>query len=149
DAEGWQRFLREARIMASIKHENLVTVYQAGEDGPAVYLAMELLQGETLEQRLERAGPLPVAEILRLSRGIVNGLGAVHRHGLIHRDLKPGNIWLESPSGQVKILDFGLARFVNDNTNLTAPGTIMGTPAFMSPEQAAGVVVDARSDLFS
>jgi serine/threonine protein kinase len=148
-ADGWQRFFREARIMASIKHENLVTVYQAGQEGSAVYLAMELLQGEALEQRLERTGAVPWPEVLHLSRGIAKGLAAIHQHGLIHRDIKPGNIWIEAPSGQVKILDFGLARFLHDDVNITAPGTVMGTPAFMAPEQAVGGAADARSDLFS
>jgi serine/threonine protein kinase len=149
DADGWQRFLREARIMAAIKHEHLVTVYQAGQEGTVVYLAMELLEGESLGKRLERTGTADVPEILRLARDICSGLAVVHGQGLIHRDIKPDNIWLEAPNARVKILDFGLARFVNDDVRLTQAGTIMGTPSFMAPEQARGQAVDARSDLFS
>jgi serine/threonine protein kinase len=149
DADGWQRFLREARIMAAIKHEHLVTVYQAGQEGNVVYLAMELLEGESLGTRLERTATADVPEILRLARDICSGLAVVHGQGLIHRDIKPDNIWLEAPNARVKILDFGLARFVNDDVRLTQAGTIMGTPSFMAPEQARGQAVDARSDLFS
>jgi serine/threonine protein kinase len=149
DDFGWQRFLREARIMAAIKHENLVTVYQAGQEGDTVWLAMELLEGESLSQRLERSGPIEIPEALRLAKELTNGLAGVHGHGLLHRDLKPANIWLEAPGNRIKILDFGLARFMNDKSNLTLPGTVLGTPAFMSPEQARGEATDARSDLFS
>lgn len=164
DADAGKRFLREARIMASIKHEHLVTVYQAGQEGSVYYLAMELLHGESLAARLERSGPCTVSEILRLGREIAGGLAVVHRHGLVHRDLKPANIWLEAPpypsptpqgergrdeADRVKTLDFGLARFVKDDTNLTRAGMVMGTPTFMSPEQARGEAADGRSDLFS
>lgn len=149
DAERQQRFLREARIMASIKHEHLVTIYQAGQEGDVVYLAMELLEGESLDDWLLRQRDPEVGVIMRLAREITTGLAVVHRHGLIHRDIKPANIWLEAPKERVKILDFGLARFVKDDSNLTRSGTIMGTPAFMSPEQARGQHVDVRSDVFS
>jgi serine/threonine protein kinase len=149
DPEGQQRFLREARIMASIKDDNLVTVYQVGQEGPVVYLAMDVLEGESLDDRLERVCLIDVPTILRLAREIAQGLAVVHARGLIHRDIKPANIWLESPTERVKILDFGLARFVNDDTQLTQTGTVMGTPSFMSPEQARGEKVDPRSDLFS
>ena len=112
DGEGCQRFLREARIMASIKHEHLVTVYQVGQEGASVHLAMELLEGESLGARMDRQGKAAkLTEILRLGREIASGLAVVHQHGLIHRDIKPANIWLEAPGGRVKILDFGLARF--------------------------------------
>jgi eukaryotic-like serine/threonine-protein kinase len=149
DADGGPRFLREARMMAAIKHEHLIPIYQAGQEGSVFYLAMELLQGETLGAWLNRNGPASAAEVLRLGQQIADGLAIIHRRGLIHRDIKLDNIWLEAPAGTVKILDFGLARFVNDNTRFTQVGTVMGTPAFMSPEQARGDDVDARSDLFS
>lgn len=149
DADGLQRFLREARLLASIRHENLVTIYQAGQEGQAVYLAMELLAGESLGSRLDRTGPMDLAELLRLGRGIADGLQVVHGHGLVHRDIKPDNIWLEEPSARVKLLDFGLARPVTDKERLTRSGTVMGTPAYMAPEQARGLAVDARADLFS
>jgi hypothetical protein len=149
DSQYAERFLREARIMAAIKHEHLVTIYQAGREGSVVYLAMELLEGEPLGSRLEREGACPADEAFRLGSAIASALAVIHARGLIHRDLKPENIWLEGPRAHVKILDFGLARFVEDDTRLTQPGTIMGTPCFMSPEQARGQEVDARSDLFS
>ena len=149
DEFGWQRFLREARIMAAIKHANLVTVYQAGQEGDTVWLSMELLEGEALSERLGRSGPAEFPEAVRLAKDLANGLAAVHGHGLLHRDLKPANIWLEAPNDRVKILDFGLARFMNDQSNLTLPGIVLGTPAYMAPEQARGEPTDARSDLFS
>ena len=144
-----QRFLHEARLLASIKHDHLVTVYQVGEDGKIVYLAMELLQGETLECRIERSGPPRSPEIVRLAREMATGLGVIHKHGLIHRDIKPSNLWLEEPGRRVKLLDFGLARRVDDDARFTQSGNIVGTPAYMSPEQARGGNMDARSDLFS
>jgi serine/threonine protein kinase len=146
--DGWPRFLREARLLAQIKHENIVTVYQAGQEGDVAYIAMELLTGETLSAWQARMTTGRPAEAVRIGRGIATGLAAVHAHGLVHRDIKPANIWLESPSGTVKLLDFGLARGVDDN-EFTQNGTILGTPAFMSPEQARGEKLDARSDLFS
>lgn len=149
DADGWERFTREARVMASLRHRHLATVYQAGEENGAVYLAMELLEGETLESRLGRLGRLPVPEVLRLGQEIAGGLAVVHAPGLIHRDIKPDNIWLEANGDNVKILDFGLARCIKDKARLTHTGMVMGTPAYMSPEQAAGRPLDARSDLFS
>jgi hypothetical protein len=149
DGDGWQRFLREARTLAAIKHEHLVTIYRAGQEGDVCYFAMELLSGETLEARLARGPRLETPEILRLGREIASGLACLHENHLIHRDIKPANLWLEAPHGRVKILDLGIARQVNDANPLTLEGTVLGTPGFMSPEQARGDAVDARSDLFS
>jgi hypothetical protein len=146
---GWERFLREARVMASIKHESLVTVFQVGQEKDVVYLAMELLEGRSLEDWLAGAGRPDVATVLRLGRELAGGLSAIHRRGLIHRDIKPANLWVEEPGGRLKILDFGLARFVNDDAALTQTGTVLGTPCYMAPEQARGEPVDARGDLFS
>jgi serine/threonine protein kinase len=149
DPEGWQRFLREARLLASIKHDHLVTIFQAGQEGDAVFFAMELLEGESLQARLER-GPQPgIEEVSRIGREVAAGLAILHERGLLHRDLTLGNVWLEAPAGRVKILDLGLARSVKEDAPLTRVGTIMGTPGFMSPEQARGRPTDARSDLFS
>jgi WD40 repeat protein len=145
-----QRFCREARAAASITHENVVAVHQverAGDNG-LPYLVMQLINGETLEQRLEREKKLPTSEIVRIGMEAARGLAAAHAQGLIHRDIKPGNILLERPSGRVKLTDFGLAR-VADDVKLTRTGFVSGTPLYMSPEQAMGEQGDHRSDLFS
>ncbi|HEV3447860.1 MAG TPA: protein kinase, partial [Gemmataceae bacterium] len=144
-----QRFLREARAAAALKHDHVVTIHQVGEDRGVPYLAMEFLEGEPLDECLKREGKLPVAEVLRIGREMAEGLSAAHEHGLIHRDIKPANVWLEGKKGRVKILDFGLARAATDESHLTQSGAIMGTPAFMAPEQAQGKNVEPRSDLFS
>jgi serine/threonine protein kinase len=146
---GWQRFLREARALAAIRHPNLVGVYQAGQEGDTVYLAMELLRGETLDVRLMRDAPLEPAEVVRIAGGVADGLAALHGQGLIHRDIKPGNIWLEAPGDRVRILDLGLVRVVHEDTHLTETGAVVGTPAYMSPEQVRGLATDHRTDLFS
>jgi serine/threonine protein kinase len=144
-----ERFLREARVMASIKHDSLVTVFQVGREGDAVYLAMELLQGENLDDWLKRVPRPDLASIFQVARETAGGLAAIHKHGLIHRDLKPANLWREAPTGRVKILDFGLARSTREDCTITKTGEILGTPCYMSPEQARGEPLDARSDLFS
>src|SRR5437588_8699053 len=110
---------------------------------------MPLLAGESLEARLLREPVLPAAEVARLGREAAEGLAAAHAAGLVHRDIKPANLWLEAPSGRVKILDFGLARAAAGDARLTASGAFVGTPHFMAPEQAAGEPPDARADLFS
>jgi serine/threonine protein kinase len=147
--KGWERFLREARLMAAIKHEAIVPVYHAAQENGVIYLAMELLRGASLEDWRQSNERPDAQEVLRLGKEIARGLSAIHAHNLVHRDLKPSNLWLESPGNRVKILDFGLARFVQDDAGLTQTGNILGTPSFMSPEQARGEAVDHRSDLFS
>lgn len=144
-----ERFLREARAAAAIDHSHIVTVYQVGEHRGLPFLAMQLLRGETLDDRLRRERRLPVAECLRIGRQMAEALGVAHRRGLIHRDIKPANTWLEEDGGWVKLVDFGLAHALADESHLTQTGILLGTPAFMSPEQARGDAVDARSDLFS
>jgi WD40 repeat protein len=144
-----QRFLREAQAAAAIKHDHIVTIYQVGEDSGVPFLAMEFLEGEPLDARLEREGKLPPAEVVRIGREIALGLAAAHKRELIHRDIKPANVWLEAETGRVKILDFGLARGSGADGQLTQPGAIVGTPAYMAPEQANSQSVDARCDLFS
>jgi serine/threonine protein kinase len=149
DETARQRFLREGQSAASLEHENIVSVYQVGEADGTPFLAMQYLQGETLDDRLKREGQIPVVEVVRIAREITAGLAAAHDRGLVHRDIKPANIWLESGKGRVKILDFGLARAATDDTHLTRTGMVVGTPAYMSPEQARGARVDQKSDLYS
>lgn len=158
-----QRFVREARATAAISSPHIATIFRVGQDNDIPYLAMEYLQGEPLDRWLERARRLSPGQAVRLGRGIAAGLAAAHEAGLVHRDIKPANIWIETrtlpptPGNStpatsatvVKILDFGLARSAQDNLNLTQSGLVVGTPAYMAPEQADGAPVDARSDLFS
>jgi serine/threonine protein kinase len=144
-----QRFLREAQAMAAVKHDHVVTVYQVGEDRGVPFLAMEFLEGEPLDVRLQREQRLPLREILRIGRETALGLAAAQARGMIHRDIKPANLWLEGDNGRVKILDFGLARSVSDDSQLTQQGAIIGTPAYMAPEQVGNKYVDGRADLFS
>jgi WD40 repeat protein len=143
------RFLREAKAVAAVEHDHIVTIHHVGEDGGVPFIAMPLLQGESLEARLDREGRLPVADVLRIGREVALGLGAAHQKGLIHRDIKPANIWLEGESGRVKLLDFGLARPTGGSAHLTQRGFVVGTPHYMSPEQSRGLPLDARADLFS
>ena len=144
------RFCREARAAASISHENVVAVHQVehdeGKDLP--FLVMELITGESLEKKLERDGRLSLKEIVSIGMQTAAGLAAAHEKGLIHRDIKPGNILLEKSGQRVKLTDFGLARAAED-VRLTRTGLVAGTPLYMSPEQASGEELDARSDLFS
>ncbi len=150
DSGNRQRFLREARAAAAVEHERIATIYQVGEDRGVPFLAMQLLQGETLEARLRRQpGPHALAFVLRVGREIAEGLEAAHARGLIHRDVKPGNIWLQAGGDHVKILDFGLARVAQGDSGLTSSGLIVGTPGFLAPEQASEGAVDERTDLFS
>lgn len=150
DELGRQRFCREARAAASVTHENVVAVHQverAGEN-ELPFLVMQLIAGETLEQRLKREKKLPVKEIVRIGMQAARGLAAAHAQGLIHRDIKPANILLEPPHDRVKLTDFGLARIAED-VKLTRTGFVTGTPLYMAPEQAMGGEADPRSDLFS
>jgi serine/threonine protein kinase len=144
-----QRFLQEARSTAAIEHDHIVTIYQVGEDNGVPYLAMRLLVGESLEERLNRQAPLAPEEVIRIGREIAEGLAAAHERGLIHRDIKPANIWLEEGTDRVKIVDFGLARVVDDaEADEAERNLLIGTPLYMSPEQARGRELDPRSDLF-
>ena len=143
-----KRFLREARAAAAMRHENIVQVYSV-EEQPLPYLVMEYIQGQTLQQKLNNSGPLDVIEVLHIGRQIANGLVAAHAIGLIHRDIKPGNILIEQGfDPRVKITDFGLARAADD-ASLTRTGAVSGTPMYMAPEQATGQPLDHRADLFS
>ena len=154
------RFVREARAAAAVEHDNIVPVWQVGEaaDGTA-FIAMPFLQGEMLDDRLKRDRGCGLGVLLKVAREVADGLAAAHSKGLIHRDIKPGNIWIEGDRTSTeaaeqfrrcKILDFGLARSTGaDDAQITASGAILGTPAYMAPEQARGERVDHRADLFS
>lgn len=145
-----QRFCREARAAASISHENVVAVHQVehAAESDVPYLVMQLVAGETLEQRLLREKRLPLKEVVRIALQAAQGLAAAHAQGLTHRDVKPGNILLEPPGDRVKLTDFGLAR-IADDVKITSTGFVAGTPLYMAPEQALGEAADPRSDLFS
>ena len=143
-----QRFVREARAVAAIHHDNVVAIHSTDEAQGIPYLVMEFVPGESLAARLRRKEPLPVVDMIRMGREVAEGLAAAHAQGIVHRDIKPGNILIESRTGRVKLTDFGLARAVDDS-GLTRSGFIAGTPTYLSPEQAAGATVDHRADLFS
>jgi Protein kinase domain len=156
DREIVNRFFNEARAAAAIRHPSIVEIYDFGwhADGSA-YLVMEHLQGESLATRLER-GPMEAARVMVIVRQIAGALAAAHQHGIIHRDLKPDNLFLvpdpEVTGGErIKLLDFGIAKLVadNDQHHRTRPGTIMGTPTYMAPEQCLGAAIDHRADLYS
>lgn len=164
-----ERFIREARAAANVDHEAIVPIWHVGEDKGVLYIAMPLLRGENLADRLHRAGALPLEAVLQVGRDIAAGLSAIHRAGLVHRDIKPANIWLSArddgsglheanatafvlntSSFRARILDFGLARLDDDSDpRLTGTGDVLGTPAYMAPEQARNRDVDSRADLFS
>ncbi|HXH43406.1 MAG TPA: serine/threonine-protein kinase [Bradyrhizobium sp.] len=153
DADRRRRFVREAQSASTLNHPNIVTIYEIGEDDGATFIAMELVDGAPLDRTL-REGPLPMATALDYAVQIAGALEAAHIRGIVHRDIKPGNI-VVTAEGRVKVLDFGLAKLSEhpaDETITalrTVPGTILGTPAYMSPEQAEGRLVDSRSDIFS
>jgi serine/threonine-protein kinase len=142
------RFIREARAAAAVVHEHVVPIHAVDEFAGLPYLVMQFIRGRPLSERIRVTGPLRLEEILRIGAQSAAALAAAHAQGLIHRDVKPGNILLENSVERVKITDFGLARAA-DGSSLTRDGYIVGTPEYMSPEQANGQPVDARADLFS
>ena len=151
DETARKRFWREARAAASVNHPNVCQIYEIGEEGGELFIAMELLEGESLADRLRR-GSLSVSETLPVGLEMLAALSALHERGIVHRDLKPSNVFL-TPHG-VKLLDFGLARPGLEQTfgsasGLTRTGIVMGTPRYMAPEQVTGEAVDGRSDLFA
>ena len=148
DATARERFLREARAAAAISHSNVVTIFAVEEVKGLLLLVMEFVDGVSLQDRLRRQIPFTLPEIVRIGAQVAAGLAAAHACGLVHRDIKPANILLARPADQVKIADFGMAR-ATDDAGVTMPGSIMGTPAYMAPEQALGHAMDHRADLFS
>ncbi len=143
-----RRFTREAQAAAAVCHDHVVAVHGVHEVEGLPYLVMQYVAGETLQERLDRTGPLGVEEAVRIGMQAASGLAAAHAQGLIHRDIKPANLLLENGVARVKITDFGLARMVDD-ARLTQAGVVAGTPEYMAPEQARGEAVDHRADLFS
>ena len=151
DETARKRFWREARAAASVNHPNICQIYEIGDDAGVLFIAMELLEGEVLSDRLRR-GPLSAGQAMPIGLGMLAALSALHARGIVHRDLKPSNVFLTSHG--VKLVDFGLARpeleeSLNTMTGVTRAGVVVGTPRYMAPEQAVGEAVDARSDLFA
>jgi serine/threonine-protein kinase len=146
EPETRERFMREASVTAQLQHPHVVSVLDVGEDRGRPYMAMELLSGKPLREHLDQASPLTLVQKLDLMIDLCDGLQAAHDRGIVHRDIKPTNLFVSNDGG-LKILDFGLAR--QNASTLTANGQIVGTPDFMSPEQAEGRKADARSDVFS
>ena len=142
-----QRFLREAQVAARLRHPNIVTTHDIASSPASSFIVMELVEGRTLQSLLAERGRLPLDETAALLAQVAAALDHAHAGGVVHRDVKPANVMVE-PSGHVKVMDFGIAK-AEAGANLTATGLIMGTPNYMSPEQARGAKVDARSDLFS
>ena len=161
DPERLSRFQREAKMLAALNHPNIATIYGLEQSNGTSYLVMELVAGETLADRVKREGALPIEEALTICKQIAEALEAAHEKGIIHRDLKPANVKV-TPDGKVKVLDFGLAKaFAGDESGIdpsnsptlsmaaTMHGVILGTAAYMSPEQARGKVVDKRTDIWA
>jgi serine/threonine protein kinase len=161
DSERLSRFQREAKLLASLNHPNIATIHGLEDSNGTSYLVMELVPGETLADRIKRDGPVPVEESLAIARQIAEALEAAHERSIIHRDLKPANVKV-TPEGKVKVLDFGLAKaFAGDSASedignsptlsqaATMQGVILGTAAYMSPEQARGKTVDKRTDIWA
>lgn len=142
-----QRFLREAKSAAAVENDFIVPIYTADDVDGFPFLVMSLIEGQSLQQRIDEPSPLSIGQTVRIGTQIAKGLKAFHSRGLVHRDLKPSNILLQKPDDRVRITDFGLAKCTDDN-QLTKSGTVLGTPNYMSPEQALGLQVDFRSDIY-
>src|SRR4051794_659519 len=152
DSEYHVRFLREAKGAGVLSHPNIVTVFDVGDEGGHPYIAMELVEGPTLSDLVQGQNkkPLPVKTIVALGIQLVQALDYAHRKGIVHRDVKPGNIMMLNDTNTLKVADFGICRIDNsDVTQATQVGNVLGTPNYMSPEQVLGEKVDSRSDLFS
>ena len=143
-----QRFRREAQAAANLSHPNIVSVYDWGEEGGTYFIVMEYVEGPSLAQLIRDEGRIEPERAADITADVAAALGFAHRNGVVHRDVKPGNVII-SPNGQVKVADFGIARAVSTQENLTQAGTVMGTATYFSPEQARGEAVDPRSDVYS
>ena len=154
--EGVQRFFREIRIAAQLTHPHILPLIDSGESGGVLFFVMPYIEGDTLRERIKRAGVLPIQEGLRIFRQITDALAYAHARGVVHRDIKPENVLLSDRHALVS--DFGIAKAIGDMSNpetnmtldlATAAGTILGTPAYMAPEQAGGETIDHRADIYS
>jgi eukaryotic-like serine/threonine-protein kinase len=148
DEETTERFRREARAAAQLSHPNIVTVIDRGEDEGRQYIVFEYVEGETLKDLIERTGALPIRRALELAIEIGSGLAFAHRHGLVHRDVKPQNVLLNG-DGTAKVTDFGIARSLDVEHGVTQTGTVLGTSNYIAPEQASGQPVNAQTDVYS
>jgi serine/threonine-protein kinase len=147
DGAAVQRFRREAQALARLTHSNIVQVYDLVESAERLWMVMELVEGESLASILEREGRLPAEEAARIGLQVARGLSFAHRRGVIHRDVKPSNV-LVTRDGTAKVADFGVARMTDTGTG-TLPGQVIGSPHYLSPEQASGREADERSDVYS
>jgi serine/threonine protein kinase len=146
--EAVKRFAREARAVARLNHPNIVQVYTFGDEQGVLYFVMELVEGETITQRMKQCGTVPLGECVFMLLQAIEGLSYANARGIIHRDIKPSNLML-TPDFRIKIADFGLAKMIEHDTQMTAAGTTMGSPNYMSPEQARGEEADHRSDIYA
>jgi hypothetical protein len=143
------RFVREAQAAGRLSHPNIVSVFDFGEEGDVAYLVMEFIRGRELAAHFEDNDFFDLPQAVRIMGELLDALGYAHERGIVHRDVKPANVMIESGTGRVKLTDFGVARLADANTDRTQPGTMVGTPSYMSPEQIQGLAVGSRTDLFA
>src|SRR5262245_2396583 len=146
DAVARERFIREAQAAGGLRHPNIVTIYDLGEVEGQIFIAMEFIQGDDLEKMIKTRASLSIEDRLNMMIQVCEGVSYAHKNSIVHRDLKPANIRIDQ-EGVVKIMDFGIAKM--EHSNMTASGTVLGTPFYMSPEQVRGLRVDARSDVYA